>query len=176
MPSERLWPAFNPKKGRSNMSIQGHSLLMSSVLIFSLSSQAAPVRPISGRVWGVTTDSVSSLSAIATSLSTFAKTPTVRIVFDENVPASDYSSAVTRLYPVSYIMGELLDSYYVKTYSVQQYKDRATEYLNAFASKVDIWEIGNEINGEWLGRNSDVVAKAKEQAKRVQLLQEVRLR
>ena len=35
-----------------------------------------------------------------------------------------------------------------------------TEYLDALGATVDIWEVGNEINGEWLGTTSDVVAKA----------------
>jgi hypothetical protein len=53
----------------------------------------------------------------------------------------------------------VLDSAYVSTVSVQQYLDRTSEYIDALADVVDIWEIGNEINGEWLGNTSDVVAK-----------------
>lgn len=56
-------------------------------------------------------------------------------------------------------MGEILDSSSVKRYSVNAYLDRTTQYLNTLNDQVDIWEIGNEINGEWLGRNTDVVAK-----------------
>jgi hypothetical protein len=60
---------------------------------------------------------------------------------------------------VSYVMGEILDSFYVKQYSVDGYNTRVNQYLNALSDVVDIWEIGNEINGEWLGTNADVVAK-----------------
>jgi hypothetical protein len=35
--------------------------------------------------------------------------PMARIVFDEWVPASQYREAVTRITPVSYILGEILD-------------------------------------------------------------------
>ena len=56
-------------------------------------------------------------------------------------------------------MGEILDSYYVSDYSVTQYTDRTTEYLDELENMVDIWEIGNEINGDWLGTTSDVVQK-----------------
>jgi hypothetical protein len=56
-------------------------------------------------------------------------------------------------------MGELLDSYYMKQYSLQQYTDRTNEYVNLLGDKVDIWEIGNEVNGEWLGTTSSVVEK-----------------
>jgi hypothetical protein len=111
------------------------------------------------RVYGVTIDAVSKLSAIVTSLSKHCNKPTTRIVFDEWVPATDYQNAVNQIHNVSFIMGELLDSYYMKQYNLQQYTDRTNEYVNLLGGKVDIWEIGNEINGEWLGNTSDVVAK-----------------
>ena len=48
-------------------------------------------------------------------------------------------------------MGEILDSFFVKNISTAAYGTRTTEYLNTLGDNVDIWEIGNEINGEWLG-------------------------
>lgn len=110
-------------------------------------------------MYGVTIDSVGSLSATVTALDNLKYMPTTRIVFDEWVPASYYVNAVNQINPVSYVMGELLDSYYVKSYSLAQYKDRTTEYLNALGNKIDLWEVGNEINGEWLGDTPTVVAK-----------------
>jgi hypothetical protein len=115
--------------------------------------------PSSGMVYGVTVDDVSNLSAITTSLGRLAHKPTTRIVFDEFVPASDYVNAVNQISTVSFTMGELLDSFYVKQYSVDAYLKRTDEYLAALGSKVDIWEVGNEINGEWLGDTPSVVAK-----------------
>jgi hypothetical protein len=56
-------------------------------------------------------------------------------------------------------MGEILDSYYMKEYSVKQYIERTEEYLNAFRENVDIWETGNEANGEWLGSTDSVIEK-----------------
>ena len=111
------------------------------------------------RVNGVTLDAVDHLNQIVTALRSHKVTPTARIVFDEWVPAADYTRAVNKISTVSKIMGEILDSYYMHQYSVQQYVDRTNEYLDKFQNKVDIWEIGNEINGEWLGNNADVVAK-----------------
>ena len=113
----------------------------------------------SDKVWGVTVDSVSNLSAITESLRRLPHKPTTRIVFDEQVPATDYVAAATDIGAVSYVMGELLDSFYVNTYTTPQYLARADEYLQTLGSKVDIWEIGNEINGEWLGDTATVVAK-----------------
>jgi hypothetical protein len=111
------------------------------------------------RVYGVTIDAVNNLKAITTSLGCHRVKTTTRIVFDEWIPAADYLTPVNRIHEVSNIMGEILDSYYMSQYSVSQYTARTNEYLDALGDKVDIWEIGNEINGEWLGNNSDVVAK-----------------
>jgi hypothetical protein len=85
--------------------------------------------------------------------------PTTRIVFDEGVAASEYVAEIDGLQPYSYLMGELLDSYYLPTYSVQQMTDRTTEYLAAFGDSVDIWEIGNEVNGNWTGSYASVSSK-----------------
>lgn len=116
-------------------------------------------RQIATPLYGVTVDDVTSLPAITQSLSSLPKMPTTRIVFDEFQPASAYRAATVAISQVSYVMGEILDSLYVPRYTVQAYRDRTSEYLNALGSAVDIWEVGNEINGEWLGTTSDVVAK-----------------
>ncbi len=110
-------------------------------------------------VYGVTIDAVNNLNSIVASLAHHSYRMTTRIVFDEWQPATNYAVAVNRIDSVSNIMGEILDSYYVKDYSIQQYKDRSDEYITAFGGKVDIWEIGNEVNGEWLGPRDSVMAK-----------------
>ncbi len=61
-------------------------------------------------------------------------------------------------------MGEILDSQFVRDVTVAQYTQRTSDYLAAFPSGVDIWEVGNEINGNWLeasggGAATDVAAK-----------------
>jgi hypothetical protein len=111
------------------------------------------------RVWGVTLDAVDQLDDVVASLQRLSHRPTARIVFDEFVPASDYVDAATRIHAVADVMGEILDSQYVDQYSVTDYRARAVEYLGALGDVVDIWEVGNEINGEWLGTTTDVVGK-----------------
>ena len=111
------------------------------------------------KVYGVTIDGIDNLSSIVTSLSSLCKKPTTRIVFDENVAATNYQTAVNQIHPISFIMGEILDSYYMNTYNLTQYVARTNEYLNLLGDKVDIWEVGNEVNGEWLGTTSAVVPK-----------------
>lgn len=111
------------------------------------------------KMYGITIDAVSNLNNIITTISNHRYRMTTRIVFDEWMPAANYSTAVNRLDSVCVIMGELLDSYYVNDYSVAQYKARTDEYMNLLGSKVDIWEIGNEVNGEWLGHKDSVKVK-----------------
>lgn len=115
--------------------------------------------PASNQVYGLTIDQIGNLNSIVTSLKSLSQKPTTRIVFDENVAASYYANAASQIHAVSYVMGEILDSFYVKDISVSGYSARTTEYMNTLGSNVDIWEIGNEINGEWLGSTSDVVTK-----------------
>lgn len=122
-------------------------------------SASRPQLPIPPQMAGVTVDSIGRIADTVTALKSLSKVPTTRIVFDEFVPATTYRDATVRIRNVSYVMGELLDSYYVKQYSVQQYLDRTKEYLGVLGDVVDIWEVGNEINGEWLGSTPDVVAK-----------------
>lgn len=110
-------------------------------------------------IYGVTIDSIDNLTETVKSLKSLAFKPTTRIVFDENVKAIYYQKAVLQIHSVSFIMGGLLDSSYFKKYSVDAYSARTTEYLSVLDNNVDIWEVGNEINGEWLGDAPTVVAK-----------------
>jgi hypothetical protein len=111
------------------------------------------------RVYGVTVTDPWNPGPVVTSLSALAFRPTARIVFDEWVRARKYRDLVAQIGTAAFVMGELLDSAYVKQYSVTQYRQRTDEYLSTLGSLVNIWEICNECNGEWLGRTADVVAK-----------------
>jgi hypothetical protein len=121
--------------------------------------RSKPSVPIPTPIFGVTTDAVDNIDSITAALAMFRRVPTTRIVFDEFIPAANYRDATVKIRNVSYVMGEILDSLYVKQYSVDAYVARTREYLAALGDVVDIWEVGNEINGEWLGITSDVVAK-----------------
>lgn len=102
------------------------------------------------RLYGVTIDAIDPLPDIVDALATLHHRPTTRVVFDEFVPASDYSDAVVAIAEVSDVMGELVDSFYVAQYSEEEYAARAAEYLDTLGDAVAIWEVGNEINGEWV--------------------------
>ena len=133
-------------------------LLLAVASVFAVRESEASVIDTT-KVYGVTIDAISGLKYTVPALSNLVRKPTTRIVFDEWIPAVDYVNAVNQISSVSFIMGELLDSYYMKLYSLSQYAERSRNYLDTLGGKVNIWEIGNEINGEWLGTTPDVVAK-----------------
>ncbi|HEX8796109.1 MAG TPA: hypothetical protein VF765_34400 [Polyangiaceae bacterium] len=122
-------------------------------------SDGGSVLPLPSPLHGVTVDDISNLSSVVGSLSALPHKPTARIVFDENQQPSYYAKAVPAIHGVAYVMGEILDSAYVKNDTVTQYTQRTSAYLAAFPTGVDLWEVGNEINGNWLGNETDVANK-----------------
>ncbi|WP_049620978.1 hypothetical protein [Frateuria defendens] len=106
---------------------------------------ATPKAPI----YGVTIDDPSRINAIVTSLAKLPYKPTVRVVFDPDMSASEYYPYLVKLHQVAYVMGEILDSDYFPT-TLDAYKARTKELVYGLDGVVDIWEIANEINGEWL--------------------------
>ena len=118
----------------------------------TITTQAWSTEP--DAVFGVTIDDIGNAGAIQDSLSGLARRPFARIVFDEYVQPSYYKNTVADFHTVAGIMGEILDSYYVQEYSQSDYERRTRDYIAAMADEVDIWEVGNEINGEWLGQGA----------------------
>ena len=110
-------------------------------------------------IYGVTIDNTRSLNAIVKSLAMLPRKASARIVFDPGVSANHYLPAVREIKKVSYVMGEILDSESMGVLSVADYLKRTREYLSCLKGQVDLWEIGNEVNGEWLGKSSEVILK-----------------
>lgn len=137
------------------MRIRNWELGIGVLILLSIPLYAQP----EGKIYGVTITSIDKLSDIIESLQRLKKKPTARIVFDEWQPAADYEEAVREIHKVSYTMGEILDSWAMKQYSVKQYTDRMQEYIDLLGDGIDIWEIGNEVNGEWLGNREEVKEK-----------------
>jgi len=111
------------------------------------------------KLYGVTLDSIKEIEPTIEALSSLSKKVMVRLVFDENISANSYKKPLQKLKKVSSIMGELFDSEYLPHYSFKAYKKRVNEYLDVLGDVVDVWEIGNEVNGEWTGEPSDVAKK-----------------
>lgn len=101
-------------------------------------------------------------SRVVTALGNLTVGPTTRIVYTPPRPASDYQAATARISAVSYIMGMPVDSSSMSSISVPNYLTRFQDYVTTLGSTVDIWEICNECNGDWLGNSSDVAAKLAE--------------
>ncbi len=74
-------------------------------------------------IYGVTVDDISThFPELVSSLKALPYKPTVRMVFDPQMPPSYYTPAAKTLHKSTYIMGELLDSSSVKQYSVSVFK------------------------------------------------------
>jgi hypothetical protein len=129
------------------------------VLAAQTVAAAAALPTVPSPIYGVTVDDISELPSIIESLQRLARKPTARIVFDETVGPAYYRKAAIAMSQVSYLMGEILDSAYVRKISVTGYLNRTTRYLDSMGDIVHIWEVGNEVNGEWLGTTASVVAK-----------------
>jgi hypothetical protein len=119
-------------------------------------------RRVAVPLYGVTVDNVTNLGAIMASSRHLSHMPTTRIYFDVKHGPRYYLPAATRLHRVSYVMGELLDSSDEKKISVRGFGARVESYLRTLGSRVDIWEIGNEVNGDWTGPYPAVSAKLTE--------------
>jgi len=136
-----------------------HKEVIAAVILFLASPSFAQTIDKTAKLYGVTIDGVDNLDEIVTSLKKLSKMPTTRIVFHDKLTASAYQTAVKRISEVSFVMGDILDSYYMSRYSFDDFTGRVSQYLDMFEKGVDIWEIGNEVNGGWLGHSDSVIAK-----------------
>ena len=95
----------------------------------------------------------SYLNQVLTSLGNLSVPPTVRIVFTQGAPASGYVSAAQQIKTNRYVLGMVVDSSSMPCYTVAQHAARWQDYIATVGNSVDIWEVGNEINGNWLYGN-----------------------
>ncbi len=133
---------------------------------FAVGSRAALItvravrsRPLRTPLYGLTVDDVGNVAQLVDMLRRLPQRPTMRIYFDTHEPAQYYAPAVNSMKPVSYLMGELLDSSDESRIGTDAYSRRVRTYLSTLGRKIDVWEIGNEVNGNWLGPYRDVEAK-----------------
>ncbi|MGA2320519.1 MAG: hypothetical protein ABSG95_07220 [Solirubrobacteraceae bacterium] len=143
---------------------------MSLALLFTLTMGVAVAQANSaslpagaGRpLWGVTVDEITRVESVVSALAALPDRPTTRVYFDVREPASYYAQALTQIDRVSAVMGELLDSSDEKAISIAAFQARVESYLRTLGAGVDIWEIGNEVNGNWTGSYRSVSAKLTE--------------
>lgn len=117
-------------------------------------------------LWGITcqyTDDNTSTVFVDSLISSLDNLPcqtSTRVLFqlDGNNPTTpnpnDYDSLVSRLNNVTRIMGCLMDSgeWDQDVFSKNDIIYRLSSYLNnqSLYNTVDIWEVGNEVNGSWV--------------------------
>lgn len=122
----------------------------------SVGTQTQPSLPVTPKtwIWGVTTDdpTVGTADQVA-ALSALPTKTVVRCVFDPPQPASYYQPSVQAIAAVADIMGQPVDSSEMASLTVSDVQARIADYLATMGSNVKIWEVGNEVNGNWLGSN-----------------------
>lgn len=130
--------------------------------------------PLPDRTFGLTIDDASDDDTIVDLLEKIKRAtgqaPVVRVVIDaDEEGTSVISPAYARLLrrikegDLAYVVGEILDSFEVHhcatkdrppedSYVVEEsYVERTEACLSALGQWVDVWEVGNEMNGEWVG-------------------------
>ena len=110
--------------------------------------------------WGVTDDSTSGASRVVGSIRDLVggnADAYVRVVFDEGAKPSDYDALVAKAEAAGVtVVGQILDSSAMKHVSLSAFERRVRDFVDHFPD-IRVWEVGNEVNGGWLG--SDVQAK-----------------
>lgn len=137
------------------------------ILLLSAYTATATNTHIQGRIpsplYGITLDDVSehSITAIIDAIKALPVKPTARIVIDADKKPADFVSLLAGIHEVAYIMLCPCDSYDMAFYkTAESYKARFAECAAYLAPYVDIWEIGNEVNGEgWLGDSEKLIAE-----------------
>lgn len=134
---------------------------------------AAAQSDVPAPIHGVTADNTRGdvrnsayLPKLLTSLKHLSVTPTTRIVYTPGdkagyFSAHSYLDATTQIRSVGYVLGQPVDSSYMRCFTPAEHLDRFKDYVGTLRNVVDIWEVGNEINGEWLfGKTKKCVPKA----------------
>jgi hypothetical protein len=132
------------------------------VFFIALCVSSHAQRHVPEPVHGVTVDDTNDirngvfLAKLLDSMQHLSVKPTVRIVYspsskDERpIPATSYLEATRKIRNVGYVFAQPVDSYYMKCFTPAEHLARFKDYVTALGPSVDIWEVGNEINGEWL--------------------------
>jgi len=131
------------------------------LLLFLISMDSSAQVLVPEPIHGVTVDDKNDirdgafLAKLLDSLRHLSVKPTVRIVYspgkkNRSFAASSYLDATRQIKTAGYVFGQPVDSFYMRCFTPAQHLDRLKDYVSTLGTLVDIWEVGNEINGEWL--------------------------
>lgn len=85
------------------------------LLVLVLSSLGLPASgQVPSPLHGITVDEVKNLPEIVASIENLSQKMTTRIVYNPGKKASEYRDATVAVKKVSYVMGEIVDSFYMK--------------------------------------------------------------
>jgi len=116
------------------------------------------------KIYGLTIDDSwyerVSLKKVVSSLKKLKTRPTARIVMSKDTEPKEYIKIFREIHKVADVMAEPVDSYEMNLYKdADSYKKRFKNSYKYLAKYVDIWEIGNELNGEeWIKQDNSLVA------------------
>ena len=131
------------------MRTPGRPRQLALALLVVLALPAAAADPLA---WGVTTDDPwADTDDQARALAALPQRPALRVVFDVAVGPEEYREPLETLGGVATIMGEMVDSSDALQLDDAAFRTRVDGYLAALWPLVDVWEIGNEVNGGWTG-------------------------
>ena len=116
---------------------------------------------------GVTLDGVDDLGAAERAIDALPFTATVRLVTDPERGPDDYQEAITALSSRARLVVQLVDSTAMAGLGVEEARSRARAFVERYAGQVEVWEVGNEVNGAWAGTgpqeiNAKVLAMAEQ--------------
>ncbi len=141
------------KKSQTSSNPTGGAVADSSA---TASTVARPINT-SAMIYGITIDDANEAGAIKPSIEKISESTkriiTTRIVIDpEQKLDEDYVESVRQLSEVGYVMALVADSHDMHKFNKEgKYAKRIRDCISKLGGLVDIWEIGNEVNGEWAG-------------------------
>jgi hypothetical protein len=143
--------------GALDQAVHASTVLLAGYGVQYAAANRATMRP----QFGVTFDDISGgaadLGTVRDLVANDSSDGWVRIVFDRSEPASYYRSEVDAAHQLGlHVVGQILDSSDMASQGLTTWQSRVTSYVDTLPT-VDEWEVGNEVNGSWLGR--DVPAK-----------------
>lgn len=128
-----------------------------------------------GLVYGVTLDddagiSAAKLAAQTRALAALPTRPMARIVADIGTTPADFADSLPAVHRQADTILELGDSSEVRGLAVSKYAAWVRSLTARYARDVDVWEIGNEVNGEWVGSPAAEMARVEAAAAAVRAI------
>lgn len=105
-------------------------------------------------IYGVTLDDIDEVDSAIPSLRDLPFKPMARVVVDNGRDLSDYLEPVKRLLTVCDVMIQVQDSFDDSSLTTSAYVKKFVDLIDLFQGvNIAMWEIGNEVSGDWLSPN-----------------------